>query len=142
MPRTPSPPLAPLAPKDAGAPPRSPRPRTALRSRHIEAHAVAWLRSLREREPLRSSGAEAEPTPDALRLERDAGRVASNRRPSGRWAYASDQPRTGLSACVQDSSWSNRITAESACWGPGANVEKFSKSVNIEKLSCWRTCAI
>ena len=59
-PTTPNPAPAPLAPKDAGAPSRSNRPRTALRPRYLEAHTVAWLRSLRDRERLRSRSPAAE----------------------------------------------------------------------------------
>ena len=46
--------LTPSAPvtNPAGArrrgPPRAQRTRGAMRSRHVEAHAVAWLRSLRD----------------------------------------------------------------------------------------------
>jgi hypothetical protein len=51
--------------------------------------------------------------------------------------------RRGLSAPAQASSWSD-ITVAASSWiaTTGRNVEKFSKSVNIEKDSCWRTCAI
>ena len=51
--------------------------------------------------------------------------------------------RRGLSAAAQASSWSN-ITVAASSWiaATGRNAEKFSKSVNIEKDSCWRTCAI
>jgi uncharacterized membrane protein YbhN (UPF0104 family) len=44
---------APRSRDDAVSPPRSNRPRTPLRARHVEAHAVAWLRSLRDRERAR-----------------------------------------------------------------------------------------
>jgi hypothetical protein len=58
-PRSPSPPIARAARKPPGIPSRSDRPRTVLRPRHLEAHAVAWLRSLRVGERVRS------PHPDA-----------------------------------------------------------------------------
>jgi hypothetical protein len=47
-------PTAPTARRQAGAPPRPNRPRTGLCPRHLEAQAVAWLRSLRDRERPRS----------------------------------------------------------------------------------------
>jgi NAD(P)-dependent dehydrogenase (short-subunit alcohol dehydrogenase family) len=53
----------------------------------------------------------------------------------GRCAYL----RRGLSARAQASSWSNITVAASSCRAAGRNVEKFSKSVNIENDSCWRT---
>ena len=48
--------------------------------------------------------------------------------------------RSGLSAAAQASSWSNMTVAASS-WiaATGRKVEKFSKSVNIENDSCWRT---
>jgi hypothetical protein len=57
-----NPPDAPLTRRPPDTPSRPARPRAAMRSRHIEAHAAAWLRSLRDREPVRSSGAGAGPT--------------------------------------------------------------------------------
>jgi hypothetical protein len=53
-PKTPNPQIAPIALQRAGAKPRSSRPLRAMRSRHLEAHAVAWLRSLRDRDGGRS----------------------------------------------------------------------------------------
>jgi hypothetical protein len=54
-PTSPNPPIAPpLARKKAGAASHSNRPRNVLRPRHLEAHAVAWLRSLRETGRVRS----------------------------------------------------------------------------------------
>jgi len=53
-PTSPNPPVAQVARKKAVAPARSNRPRTALRPRHLEAHAVAWLRSLRDTGRVRS----------------------------------------------------------------------------------------
>jgi hypothetical protein len=61
-PRSPIPPISPLTRRKGGAPPRSSRPRTSLRPRHLEAHAVAWLRSLRESERLPPSSGDAERT--------------------------------------------------------------------------------
>jgi hypothetical protein len=58
-PMTPPQPAAALARETAGAPSRLHRPRPALRRRHLEAHAVAWLRSLRDAQPVRRGGAEA-----------------------------------------------------------------------------------
>jgi hypothetical protein len=50
-PKSPSPPVAAVARQDGVSSrpnsPRANRPRTALRPRHLEAHAVTWLRSLR-----------------------------------------------------------------------------------------------
>jgi hypothetical protein len=45
-PRSPNPPIASPAREKAGVPSRPNRPRRALRRRHLEAHAVTWLRSL------------------------------------------------------------------------------------------------
>jgi hypothetical protein len=53
-PTSPNPPIAPVARRKAGAAWHSNRPRNALRPRHLEAHAVAWLRSLRETGRVRS----------------------------------------------------------------------------------------
>ena len=52
-PESSSPPVAAVArsgrtPSRANSLSRPSRPRTALRPRHLEAHAVAWLRSLRD----------------------------------------------------------------------------------------------
>jgi hypothetical protein len=60
QPTSPNPTPAPLARNEAGAPLRSSRPRTALRRRHVEAHAVAWLRSLRAGKRVGSTSAEAD----------------------------------------------------------------------------------
>jgi uncharacterized membrane protein YbhN (UPF0104 family) len=61
-PTSPNSPIAPVARKKGAVPPRSNRPRTALRPRHLEAHAVAWLRSLPDRGRVRASSANAERT--------------------------------------------------------------------------------
>jgi hypothetical protein len=50
-PTSPSPAVVPLAREQAAAPSPRKLPRTTLRPRHLEAHAVAWLRSLRDRQP-------------------------------------------------------------------------------------------
>jgi uncharacterized membrane protein YbhN (UPF0104 family) len=55
-PETPQP-VAPSPTPQASPRVRPSRPRRAMRSRHVEAHAVAWLRSLRQTEGGRSSGA-------------------------------------------------------------------------------------
>jgi hypothetical protein len=52
-PTSPHPAVAPLARKQAAAPLSEKLPRTVLRPRHLEAHTVAWLRSLRDLEPMR-----------------------------------------------------------------------------------------
>jgi hypothetical protein len=52
-PTSPTPAVVPLARKQAAAPSPPKLPRTVLRRRHLEAHAVAWLRSLRDRQPTR-----------------------------------------------------------------------------------------
>jgi hypothetical protein len=44
--RSPNPPIASPAREKAGVPSRPNRPRRASRRRHLEAHAVAWLRAL------------------------------------------------------------------------------------------------
>jgi hypothetical protein len=61
QPTSPNPPIAPVTRKKAGPAPRSYRPRTALRPRHLEAHAVAWLRSLRNTELVGSRRSPASP---------------------------------------------------------------------------------
>jgi hypothetical protein len=53
-PTSPNPQIASAARRKAAAPSRFERPRTGLRRRHVEAHAVAWLRSLRDTERVRS----------------------------------------------------------------------------------------
>lgn len=55
----PSPPIAPVEHENADAPPRSRSPRTGLRRRHLEAHTVAWLRSLRDTERVRPASVRA-----------------------------------------------------------------------------------
>jgi uncharacterized membrane protein YbhN (UPF0104 family) len=52
--------IATVTREDAVAPPRSNRGRRTPRARHIEAHAITWLRSLRERRPVRQSGRKTE----------------------------------------------------------------------------------
>jgi hypothetical protein len=59
-PPVPHPQASPLTHRPAGMSSRSKLPRTALRRRDLEAHAVAWLRSLRGNDPVRSSSAERE----------------------------------------------------------------------------------
>jgi uncharacterized membrane protein YbhN (UPF0104 family) len=61
-PVTPHPPVSPVARGEPRAPSRSNLPRTALRPRDLEAHAVRWLRSLRDKEPVRPASADAERT--------------------------------------------------------------------------------
>ncbi|MCW3029279.1 MAG: hypothetical protein JWN81_2490 [Solirubrobacterales bacterium] len=52
-PTSPIPAVLPLERKQLAAPSPPKLPRTVLRARHLEAHAVAWLRSLRDRQPMR-----------------------------------------------------------------------------------------
>jgi hypothetical protein len=61
-PTSPNPPTTLLARKEAGVPSRSDRPLTVLRRRHLEAHALARLRSLRDGEPVRSWSTDTERT--------------------------------------------------------------------------------
>jgi hypothetical protein len=63
QPTSPHPQIAPADRREVAAPSRSDRPRTALLRRHLEAHAVAWLRSLRDTERVRSWSAGATDSP-------------------------------------------------------------------------------
>jgi hypothetical protein len=60
---SPSRPTAPEARHKARAPSRSKLPRTLTRRRHLEAHAVAWLRSLRDGKDGHASTADVERAP-------------------------------------------------------------------------------
>ncbi len=75
-PKTPSTPVALLESGEVGARPRSDRLRAQWRPRHLEAHAVAWLRSLRD-------PPEGALTSRARRAPRTAGRRQAGERGQG-----------------------------------------------------------